>query len=91
MVDLASVMQRAALDRPVVDKTGLAGRFDFKLEWTPDESQFGGMPGKLPAPEADAKPELTVALQEPLGLKLTASRGPVEVFVIDKVSKPSEN
>src|SRR5215216_4014317 len=39
MADFAGVMQTAVLDRPVVDKTGLAGRFDFTLTWTPDDSQ----------------------------------------------------
>src|SRR5206468_583620 len=42
MAELASVLQRAALDRPVIDKTGLSGRYDFDLEWAPDETQFGG-------------------------------------------------
>ena len=40
--DLASLLQRAVLDRPVVESTGLTGRYDFSLEWAPDESQFGG-------------------------------------------------
>ena len=40
----------AVLDRPVVDQTGLSGRFDFQLTWTPDETQFGGLGVKLPAP-----------------------------------------
>jgi Protein of unknown function (DUF3738) len=42
MGELASVMQRALLDRPVLDRTGLTGRYDFDLEFMPDESQFGG-------------------------------------------------
>jgi uncharacterized protein (TIGR03435 family) len=89
MVELASVMQRAALDHPVVDKTGLAGRYDFDLEWAPDESQFGGALGKNS--DDSTKPDLFKALEEQLGLKLEAAKGPVEVFVIDHVERPTEN
>lgn len=90
IAQFASMMQRAVLDRPVVDQTGLTGRYDFDLEWTPDETQFGGT---LPAapPDAQTKPGLFAAMQEQLGLKLTATRGPVSVLVIDRVQRPSEN
>jgi len=52
MEEFASVMQSAVLDRPVVDQTGLKGRFDFQLQWTPDETQFLSLrgPGPLPSP-----------------------------------------
>src|SRR5271170_1174428 len=50
MGELAWVMQRSALDRPVVDKTGLLGRYDFDLEWEPDETQFGGVVRGAPEP-----------------------------------------
>jgi uncharacterized protein (TIGR03435 family) len=89
--DLAGVMERTVLDRPVVDQTGLAGRFDFNLIWTPDETQFGGARVRPPAGLATAPPDLFAAMQEQLGLKLQASKAPVDVIVIDKVSKPSEN
>lgn len=89
MGELAWVFQRAALDRPVVDKTGLAGRYDFDLEFTPDESQFGGMLGR---PPGDAPlPGLFAALQQQLGLRLEATRGPVDVLVVDRAERPSEN
>ncbi len=89
MAELAWVMQRAALDRPVVDKTGLPGRCDFELEWTPDETQFGGnVPTGNPEPP---KPDLFAALQQQFGLKLEATRGPIEAIVIDRVERPSEN
>lgn len=89
MAELATVFQRAALDRPVVDKTGLSGRYDFDLEWTPDETQFGG---GVPTGNPEApKPDLFTALQQQLGLKLEATRGPVAALVIDQVERPSAN
>ncbi len=92
MSELASVMQRAALDRPVVDKTGLSGKYDFDLEFTPDDSLFGGMlarPGEHP--DDSTKPGLFAAIQQQLGLRLEAAKGPVELLVIDRVERPSEN
>lgn len=89
MGDFVSLLQRAILDRPVVDETGLAGRYDFDLEWAPDETQFGG---DVPAASAGTpSPPLFLAIQEQLGLKLTATRGPVEALVVDKAERPSSN
>jgi uncharacterized protein (TIGR03435 family) len=89
MAEVAWVFQRAALDRPVIDKTGLDKRYDFDLEWAPDASQFGGVLGS--GPVDSAKPGLFTAMQEQLGLKLEAKRGPVATLVIDRVERPSEN
>ncbi|MDR3717531.1 MAG: TIGR03435 family protein [Bryobacteraceae bacterium] len=92
MADFAGVMQSAVLDRPVVDHTGLTGRWDFTLTWTPDEFQFGGLGIKVPPPSKDATaPDLFTAFQEQLGLKLESTKAPAEVLVIDHVEKPSEN
>jgi uncharacterized protein (TIGR03435 family) len=87
--EFISVMQRAALDRPIVDKTGLSGRYDFKLAWTPDESQFGGIAPR-DSPES-TEPDLFTAIQQQLGLKLEATRGPVDMLVIDHLQRPTEN
>lgn len=93
MADFAGVMQSAVLDRPVVDQTGLAGRFDFTLIWTPDEFQFGGLGVRVPPPTGDAAapPDLFSAFQEQLGLRLESTKAPAEVLVIDRVENPSEN
>jgi uncharacterized protein (TIGR03435 family) len=93
MQDFAGLLQSAVLDKPVVDQTGLTGRFDFTLNWTPDESQFVGLGVKVPPPsdKPDAPPGLFTAVQEQLGLKLEATKAPVDVIVIDKVEKPSAN
>jgi uncharacterized protein (TIGR03435 family) len=89
MNDLTRLMQRAILDRPVVDKTGLSGRYDFDLEWAPDETQFGGEVPPASA-EAQAAP-LFSAIQQQLGLRLEATRGPVQALVVDKAERPSAN
>lgn len=87
--ELASVMQRSALDRAVVDKTGLTGRYDFDLEWAPDETQFGGNVPKVgPDPP---RPDLFSAMQQQLGLRLEATRGPIEALVIDRAERPTAN
>jgi uncharacterized protein (TIGR03435 family) len=93
MADFAGVLQGAVLDRPVVDRTGLAGRYDFQLQWTPDRSQFISMRVKVPAPPDDpaAPPDLFTAIQQQLGLKLESAKAPVEVLVIDHVEKPTGN
>lgn len=94
----ALAMQLAStLGRPVVDKTGLTGYYDFDLQWTPDETQGGvGMFGeKMPADSAPAGestgPSIFTALQEQLGLKLESQKGPVEILVIERIEKPTEN
>jgi len=93
MADLAQLMQTTALDRPVVDQTGLKGRYDLTLNWTPDESQFHGRGGQAPPPPANVEPDpdLYTAIQQQLGLKLDAVKAPADVLVIDHVEKPSEN
>jgi uncharacterized protein (TIGR03435 family) len=89
MAQFASIMNRAILDRPVVDQTGLHGKYDFDLEWTPDETQFGG---QVPRGNPEhPKPDLFAALQQQLGLKLDATKGPIEALVIDRVERPSAN
>ncbi len=94
MADFARTMQSTAMDRPVVDQTGISGRYDFTLNWTPDEFQFPALRGPnappLPPSVTDA-PDLFSAIQQQLGLKLDSTKGPVEVIVIDRVEKPSEN
>ncbi len=92
VAEFAAVMQTAVLDRPVVDQTGLEGRFDFTLNWAPDENQFAGL-GAKPPPVADndSRPNLFTAFQDQLGLKLESTKAQVDVLVIDHVDKPSEN
>jgi uncharacterized protein (TIGR03435 family) len=66
------------VDRPVVDKTGIDGMFDIRLEFSTDDSDT-------------SLPSIFTAVQEQLGLKLTPDKGPAEVLVIDHIERPSEN
>jgi uncharacterized protein (TIGR03435 family) len=96
MADFAGVMQSTAMDRPVVDQTEIAGRYDFTLNWTPDESQFAILrgPGAPPLPATtptNEAPDLFSAIQQQLGLELKSTKAPVDVLVIDRVEKPAEN
>jgi uncharacterized protein (TIGR03435 family) len=81
MTDFATGVQDWT-DRPVVDRTGLSGRYDFKLRWTSDEM-------RNTAP--NAPPGLSTAVQEQLGLKLEAVKAPADVLVVDKVERPGAN
>ncbi len=93
LADFAQLMQGRILDRPVVDQTWLPGRYDFTLQWTSDDSQYGGRGGQAPPPAngGTAPPDLFTAMQEQLGLKLEATKTPADVLVIDHVEKPSDN
>jgi len=74
------------LGRPVVDRTGLSGHYDFKLAWTPDRPANNA----AEEPAGETGPTIFTAIQEQLGLRLEAQKGPVDVIVIDHVEKPSE-
>jgi bla regulator protein BlaR1 len=85
------------LSRTVIDKTGLSGHYDVKLEWTPERGEGGpeaiGLPPRpdVATPPSTAGPSIFTAIQEQLGLKLESTKGPVEIVVIDHAEKPSAN
>lgn len=81
MADFAMGMQ-FFLDRPIVNQTGLTGRYDFKLRYTYDVAN---------TTDPNAPPGLFTAVQEQLGLKFEPVKAPVDVYVIDQVAKPSAN
>ena len=75
----------AQVGRPIIDKTNLTGKFDFKMT-------FNARPLlSADSSKQSAAPDVFTALQEQLGLKLESARGPVDVLVIDSVQKPTEN
>jgi uncharacterized protein (TIGR03435 family) len=86
MDDFVAMLQRATLDRPTVNQTGLTGKYDFDLTWAPDETQYGG--AIAPAPDDAPSPPLFTAVQEQLGLKLEATRGMVSAMVVDGAQRP---
>jgi uncharacterized protein (TIGR03435 family) len=81
------------LGRTVIDKTGLTGNYDITMEWTPDDAQLSMLPPDVPRPPPpdNPGPSIFTALQEQLGLKLESQKGPVDILVVDRVEKPSEN
>lgn len=96
MEDFASGMQSTVMDRPVVDQTGLKHRYDFHLDWTPDDSQFtqfrsAGMVVPASTNAANAPPDLYTAMRRQLGLKIEATKALDKVMVIDHVDLPSPN
>ena len=87
-----------ALGRPVIDKTGLSGNFDFSIQWMPDSGWNGdpttasSPPGTLEEQSSNSDgPSIFTAIREQLGLLLKSARGPVEVVVIDRVEFPTGN
>jgi uncharacterized protein (TIGR03435 family) len=90
---MAQLAQRLAvvpaIERDVVDRTGLTARYDFTLKWMPMAPSR--QQDVESAPAADAGPSLFAALQEQLGLKLEPQRGAVRVLVIDRVERPTPN
>jgi uncharacterized protein (TIGR03435 family) len=92
MADLAEAMQRAVVDRPVIDQTGIKGRYDFTLGWTSDNSQLGTNAAKNPsAADTHLPPALPAAIREQIGLRLDATTAPLDVLVVDQVERPYEN
>jgi uncharacterized protein (TIGR03435 family) len=92
LTDFAQLLQSTVVDRPVVEQSNLQRKYDFVLTWMPDESQFTQMGEKVkpPGESADA-PGLFTAMQEQLGLKLSAEKTSVDVMVIDRIEQPSPN
>lgn len=101
MYDVALILSNYSGGRPVLDKTGIQGLFDIKLQWNP----FAGRPqpaeGAPRSPAAEARegrnpdleslPTLFTALEEQAGLKLEVRKGQVEIYVIDRVERLAEN
>jgi len=80
MLNLLHVLQLQT-GRPIVDRTGLTGHYNFVLKWTPDQDSAS----------PDAGPSIFTAIQEQLGLKLEPIKAPVQILVVDHIERPSEN
>ena len=73
------------LDRPVIDRTGLIGQYDFVLDFLPDPP-----PGQQTLPDAEG-PGFIAAVQLQLGLKLMSEKAPMEYVLVDRIAKPTPN
>jgi uncharacterized protein (TIGR03435 family) len=82
-MDLFAEGMRFFVNRPVINQTGLDGKYDFHLKWTPDDAPT--------STDSNAPPSLYTAMPEQIGLKAEASKGPTDVLVIDHAEPPSEN
>jgi uncharacterized protein (TIGR03435 family) len=91
MTDFTDFLQMLVLDKPVVNQTGIAGRYDANVTFLPDQTQFNGNPPKLPTSDVPDAPDLFTAIQRQLGLNLVAEKTQVDVLAIDHVEKPSPN
>ena len=88
-MDVLAGMISMGLDRPLIDKTGLTGRFDFTLELTPEPRTA---PADSPAPPAPViGPTVINALRDQLGLKLQPAKASLPVLIVDNVARPSGN
>jgi uncharacterized protein (TIGR03435 family) len=88
MMELAESLSNV-VGRTVVNKTGVDGRFRYRVDFAPEGTSTAEIGGG-PPPPADA-PSIFTAIQEQLGLKLDSARGPVDVLVVDRAEKASEN
>jgi len=89
MADFADYLSAIVLSEVVVDKTGLDGRYDLTVSWSPDNTQFRGNGGR--GFFAGDGPSLFTALREQVGLQLRPVKGDVETFIVDSITMPTPN
>jgi uncharacterized protein (TIGR03435 family) len=78
--------------RQVINKTGITGRLDIRFDFSGEEPELDTVPANGPrSSDPAAAPAIFTAIQEQLGLRLDAGKGPIEVLVIDQIERPSEN
>jgi uncharacterized protein (TIGR03435 family) len=77
-----------ASGRPVIDRTGLRGRYTFTLDWAPDPPPAAGTSAVASLPGG---PTLQTAIREQLGLRLSEEKGPIDILLIESVERPMEN
>jgi uncharacterized protein (TIGR03435 family) len=95
MEEFAGRVLPSQTNRPLIDKTGLTGRYDIHLEFSREMPAgtvtLNGVPQPAPPPAEMAGPSIYTAIQEQLGLKLAPDKAPINVVVIDSVQKPAAN
>jgi bla regulator protein blaR1 len=92
-LDEFSKTLRMVVGRPVIDKTGISGRFNLLVKFSREGTELGSTFNDAPLPAADptGPPSIFTAIQEQLGLRLEAGKGPVDFLFIDHIERPSEN
>jgi uncharacterized protein (TIGR03435 family) len=90
-MDMFAPFLTQSVDRPILNKTGLAGTYDFSIEYSPLQGPGTPVGDAGTAPDSSAQPSIFTALEEQLGLKLEAQMGPVDVVIIDHLEEPSPN
>jgi uncharacterized protein (TIGR03435 family) len=88
-MEMLAVQLSMELRRPVRDETGLTGRYNLKLEWAPELDISPDHPADTIRPAQGAS--IFTAISEQLGLKLESKKGPVQVYVVEKIERPTEN
>lgn len=86
--DFVKILKEAIVGRPIIDKTGLAGHYDFTLKFAPDRTVMSASTESAPQ---DLPPDLFTAMQQQLGLKLTPTKAPADVLIIDDADRPTQN
>lgn len=90
-MDMFGPFLTQSVDRPILNKTGLAGTYDFSIEFSPEQGPGAPVGDAATAPDSSAQPSIFTAIEQQLGLKLEAQMGPIDVIVIDHVEEPSPN
>jgi uncharacterized protein (TIGR03435 family) len=91
-VSFLAVSLTQMLGRPVLDETGIDGKFKYRLEFRPEEDakRAFALAGQ-PVAEDDPRPSIFTAIKSQLGLELQSRKGPVTSVVIERIERPSEN
>jgi uncharacterized protein (TIGR03435 family) len=91
MGQVANWLNNVKIGRPVIDRTGLKGGYDFRIQYVREQAASSNVGADNALPAGVSGPSIFSALQQQLGLKLKPTKGPVEVLVIDHIERPSEN
>jgi uncharacterized protein (TIGR03435 family) len=86
---LAEELGSMVFDRPVLDRTGLTGNFDFDFRWRPEPDQFGKTGAHVAGDPND--PDIFTAIKEQLGLRIDSQKAPAEIIVVESATKPADN
>jgi len=88
-LDDVSKLLRRILGRQVINKTGIAGRFDVHVDSSPEGTELEAVLASAPDPAGP--PTISTAIHEPLGLRLDSGKGLIDALVIDHIEMPAEN